>query len=437
MPAKRIVCLENMNELCEIKTETDEINILTQAIDSFNYAASKIEKQYHLLENRVKELDIELQEKNDSLEKNLKDKEEVKKFLINILESITTGIIVIDPDGYITTLNKAAEKITGFISEKVKGEKFKILFDSGFMRDVDLDPERINALNEILEVETELAKRDNEITNINLSIAPVLDSGKSLAGIVLTMQDITRMKRWEQKASRTDRLQAMGEMAVKIAHEVRNPLGSIKLFADMLNKELQSTTELKELSEHISSGVESINNIISNLLLFVKPQQSPDLKIIDIHDVLDGSIFFSGHLVKHDNSIKIKTKYYAAPVMVRGDKELLKQVALNLILNAIQAMPNGGELGILTSIAKSSQEQKKIAEIRFIDTGISISQKNISRIFDPFFTTKNNGTGLGLAIVHNILKAHDASIDITSSEKGTTCIVRIPIVEEKELKIEN
>lgn len=433
MPAKWIACLKNMNELCEIKTKTDEINILTQAIDSFNYAASKIEKQYHLLENRVKEMDIELKEKNNSLEKNLKDKEEVKKFLINILESITTGIIVIDPDGYITTLNHAAEKITGFIPEKVKGEKFKILFDSGFMKDVDLDLERVNALNEILEVETEIIKRDKEITNINLSIAPVLESGKSRAGIVLTMQDITRMKRWEQKASRTDRLQAMGEMAVKIAHEVRNPLGSIKLFADMLNKELQSSAELKELSEHISSGVESINNIISNLLLFVKPQQSPDLKVIDIHDVLNGSIFFSGHIVKHDNSIKIKTKYYAAPVMVRGDNELLKQVVLNLLLNAIQAMPNGGELSISTDIVKSSQEQKEIAEIKFVDTGISISQKNIAKIFDPFFTTKKNGTGLGLAIVHNILKAHDAGIDISSSKKGTKCIVRIPVAEDSEL----
>ncbi|MBL0716900.1 MAG: PAS domain S-box protein, partial [Desulfosarcina sp.] len=262
-----------MNELYETQTEPDEIKILTHAIDSFNYAANKIEKQYHLLENRVSELDIELTEKNDSLKKNLEEKEDVKKFLINILESITTGVIVIDPDGYITALNHAAEKITGFISKKLKGEKIKTLFDSGFMRDVDLDLDKFNNLNEMLEVKTEFVKNDKNITNINLSISPILENGKSRAGTVLTMQDITRMKRWEQKASRTDRLQAMGEMAVKIAHEVRNPLGSIKLFADMLNKELQSSEELRELSEHISSGVESINNIISNLLLFVKPQQ--------------------------------------------------------------------------------------------------------------------------------------------------------------------
>ncbi|MBL0702063.1 MAG: PAS domain S-box protein [Desulfosarcina sp.] len=418
-----------MNNPILIKTETYEINLLTQAIDSFNEAASKIEKQYHALENRVKDLDIELKDKNDSLKKNLEEKEEVKNFLNNVLESITTGVIVIDPDGYITTLNHAAEKITGFIFEKVKGRKFKILLGSGFMQDVDLDLNRLNTLNETLEVETDFKKKYKEIININLSIAPVLKSGNTSDGIVLTMQDITRMKRWEQEASRSDRLQAMGEMAVKIAHEVRNPLGSIKLFADLLNQELQSSAKLKELTEHISSGVQSINNIISNMLLFVKPQQAPDLKIIDIHDVLNDSLFFSGHLVKHDNSIKIKTEYYTKSVMVRGDTELLKQVALNLILNAIQAMPKGGELGISTDIVKSSQGQEQIAEIRFVDTGTSITKKIMPKIFDPFFTTKKNGTGLGLVIVHNILKAHDASIDIISSEEGTECIIRIAIAE--------
>ena len=418
-----------MNNPILIKTETDDINLLTQAIDSFNEAASTIERQYHALENRVKALDIELKDKNDSLKKNLEEKEEVKNFLNNVLESITTGVIVIDPNGDITTLNQAAEKITGFISEKVKGKNYKILLDSGFMQDVDSDLNRLNTLNETLEVETDFKKKNKDIININLSIAPVLKSGNRSDGIVLTMQDITRMKRWEQEASRSDRLQAMGEMAVKIAHEVRNPLGSIKLFADLLNKELQSSEELKELTEHISSGVQSINNIISNLLLFVKPQQVPELKIIDIHDVLNASLFFSGHLVKHDNSIKIKTEYYTKPVMVRGDTELLKQVALNLILNAIQAMPNGGELGILTDIVKSSQGQEQIAEIKFVNTGRSITKKIMPKIFDPFFTTKKNGTGLGLAIVHNILKAHDAGIDITSSEKGTECVIRIAIAE--------
>ncbi len=402
-----------MENITLIKPEAAEISLLTQTIDSFNDAAGRIERQYRSLESRVKELDIELKEQND--------------FLNNILESIKTGIIVLDPNGYITTLNHAAEKITGFASEKVNGEKFNILFDSGFIREIDLDPNTLNALTETLDIETEFKKNDKEIVNISLSIAPVLQSGNRPAGIVMTMQDITGMKRLEREASRTDRLQAMGEMAVKIAHEVRNPLGSIKLFADILNKGLQSSPELKALPDYILSGVQSIDSIISNLLLFVKPQQAPDFKRIDMHDVLNGSLFFSGHLIKHDNSIKIETEYYNEPVMVRGDAELLKQVALNLILNSIQAMPDGGKLCIATSIVKNSRTRDAIAEIKFTDTGTSISRDIMTKIFDPFFTTKKDGTGLGLAIVHNILKAHDAGIDVSSSGKGTECSIRIPM----------
>ncbi len=402
-----------MANITPIKPEVAEISLLTQTIDSFNNAAGSIARQYRSLESRVKELDIELKEQND--------------FLNNILESIKTGIIVLDHNGYITTLNYAAEKITGFASEKVKGEKFDILFDSGFIRGIDLDQNTLNALTETLEIETEFKKNNKEIVNISLSIAPVLQSGNRPTWIVMTMQDITGMKRLEREASRTDRLQAMGEMAVKIAHEVRNPLGSIKLFADILNKELQALPELKALPDYILSGVQSIDSIISNLLLFVKPQQSPDFKRIDMHDVLNGSLFFSGHLIKHDDSIKIETEYYNAPVMVRGDAELLKQVALNLILNAIQAMPDGGKLRIATGIIKNSRTRDAIAEIKFTDTGTGISRDIMTKIFDPFFTTKKDGTGLGLAIVHNILKAHDAGIDVSSSGKGTECTIRIPL----------
>ncbi len=402
-----------MANITPIKPEVDEISLLTQTIDSFNNAAGSIARQYRSLESRVKELDVELKEQND--------------FLNNILESIKTGIIVLDHNGYITTLNYAAGKITGFASEEVKGEKFDILFDSGFIRGIDLDQNTLNALTETLEIETEFKKNNKEIVNISLSIAPVLQPGNRPAGIVMTMQDITGMKRLEREASRTDRLQAMGEMAVKIAHEVRNPLGSIKLFADILNKELQALPELKALPDYILSGVQSIDSIISNLLLFVKPQQSPDFKRIDMHDVLNGSLFFSGHLIKHDDSIKIETEYYNAPVMVRGDAELLKQVALNLILNAIQAMPDGGKLRIATGIIKNSRTRDAIAEIKFTDTGTGISRDIMTKIFDPFFTTKKDGTGLGLAIVHNILKAHDAGIDVSSSGKGTECTIRIPL----------
>ena len=140
----------------------------------------------------------------------------------------------------------------------------------------------------------------------------------------------------------------MGEMAVRIAHEIRNPLGSIELFSTMLKDDLQDFEELKILAEHISSGVKSINNIVSNLLLFIRPEQQPDRQVLDVHEALKDSLFFAGHLLEAQNIIEVETKLADEVLPIHGDLELLKQVFLNLILNAIQAMPEGGKLKIST-----------------------------------------------------------------------------------------
>jgi signal transduction histidine kinase len=240
------------------------------------------------------------------------------------------------------------------------------------------------------------------------------------------------MKKLEEQTNLTGRLAAMGEMAVKIAHEIRNPLGSIELFATALRKDLENFGNLKAVAEHISSGVRSINNIISNLLLFIRPQQKAAFQVIDIHDFLKDSLFFSSHLIEANDSIDIITSYSSEPLQVLGDSELLKQMCLNIILNAIQAMPNGGRLTISTRKATGDQKDPNLVEIRFADTGMGIPRKDMVRIFDPFFTTKKRGTGLGLAIVHNIIKLHEGMIDISRSEDGgVVCTVALPLREGK------
>ena len=181
------------------------------------------------------------------------------------------------------------------------------------------------------------------------------------------------------------------------------------------------------ITEHISSGVRSINNIISNLLLFIRPEQQPEMQVLDLHNPLKDSLFFAEHMISSNSSINLVTHFAPRSLEINGDAQLLSQVALNLILNAIQAMPDGGQLTISTRQVTDSNGHE-IAEIRFADTGCGIPQKNLASIFDPFFTTKKRGTGLGLAIVHNIIKAHSGSIDIKSSPaNGTECIVAFPL----------
>ncbi len=239
--------------------------------------------------------------------------------------------------------------------------------------------------------------------------------------------DPIHMKKLEEQANRAGRLAAMGEMAVKIAHEIRNPLGSIELFASLLQKELEDNVDLKMLCEHICSGVKRINNIISNLLLFIRPEQTPEMQVLDMHDSLTDSLFFAEHLINTNNGIDVVTRFANRPLKIYGDPHLLSQVSLNLILNALQSMPDGGQLTISTGI-RNDLHGNDLAEIRYADTGCGIPPDNMSKIFDPFFTTKKKGTGLGLAIVHNITKAHGGTIDINSSEsQGTECIVGLPL----------
>ncbi len=373
-------------------------------------------------------MNIELKDKGKSPEIDLKEKEDAREDFHNILESLNVGVVVIDLKGEIITFNRAAENITGLFSEKVIGKEFDKVFDPNFFLNSHLDFKFLEDIQQNADVEAEIRRKGENTFYVSLSISPVKNPEGEKIGIVLALQDITRLKKLEERANRTDRLAAMGEIAVKIAHEIRNPLGSIELFATVLKKDLKDFEELKALAGHISSGVKSINNVISNLLLFIRPQQKPNFQTIDLYDALDDSLFFSSHLVNSDNCIDIITRYYSKPLMVYADSELLKQIFLNLILNAIQAMPHGGKLTISTR-KLNGRSKKDLAEIRFADTGSGISKADMLRIFDPFFTTKKRGTGLGLAIVHNITEAHGGAVDINSSErKGTVCTVTLPLL---------
>jgi len=248
--------------------------------------------------------------------------------------------------------------------------------------------------------------------------------------MVLCLTDITRMQNLEKQANRTVRLAAMGEMAVRIAHEIRNPLGSIDLFSTMLKNDLKQYEDLRALVEHISSGVKSINNIVSNLLLFIRPDQHLDLQVLDVHEALKDSLFFAGHLFDARDSIEVITELSKETLFVSADLELLKQVFLNLILNAIQAMDSGDRLKISTHKI-IDQQGAGWAEIHLEDSGCGIATTDLPKIFDPFYTTRKKGTGLGLTIVHNIIKMHGGSIDISSREKeGTRCVVALPLWEK-------
>ena len=403
-----------------------ELEILRAAFQSFNETTEHLQKSYETLQERIRGLDLELEKKNQQLENNLQEKEKVKNYLHNILESLTSGVIVVDDNQNITTFSQTAGAILNLPPEDCLNQPLDKAVPHPIFRTM---VERLKeSQKENLTQDEELKNAEGRRTQVRVSASPVYDPNGARLGVVLIVQDITELKQLEEEAERNDRLRAMGEMAAGIAHEIRNPLASIELFASIMKKDLAGDTEKIKLADHIVSGVKNMDRIISSLLLFAKSPE-PSRQQCNINDLLRG-ILDSNTDLQTPGNIKIHCDFSKEDPLAQGDKELLQQVFLNFIRNALQAMPEGGDLKV--RIEKNKSPDNNTYHRHFItttisDTGVGISSADRENIFNPFFSTKDKGTGLGLAIAHNIIKAHQGTIDVESREgQGTTFVVNLP-----------
>ena len=418
------------------KENSKNIEALIKKMEAFNEVAEQLQRSYDELQVRIKKLDLELADKNKELEKNLVEKEEVKNYLNDILESLTNGVIVVDRLGRITTFNQTAGNLTGLKPQNCLGKTLKEVFPFDLFENLVSRLEKNR--RETAYQDQDITTPDKKIIHARVSASPVWDNHGGQIGTVLILQDRTDLRQLEELAHRNQRLREMGEMAAGIAHEIRNPLGSIELFASLLKKDLEGDPEKAELVQHIRAGVQNMDRIISTLLLFAKSSQ-PSRQQCDINlllaELLDGL-----DDIRVPDNIKVVRDFGKEEMLANGDRELLRQVFPNLIRNAIQAMPDGGELRLQTEKAlipvSGSESGKDAGARKFItvtvtDTGGGICADDLSKIFNPFFTTKDKGTGLGLAISHNIIKAHQGTIEAVSEEgKSTSFRVKIPCWDE-------
>jgi signal transduction histidine kinase len=369
------------------------VELLSEAFQNFTKASKSLEAYYELLQEKVRYLTNELEKKNKELKAALSDAEKNKDYLNAILYNLEEAIIVVDPEDRVSMLNKSAEKLLGISAQDAIGKVFKNLHTSIYRHNV----------------ETILTVNDKQYIII-LSFSPIVDSRGSIRGNVILIKDITRLRELEIQQERDQRLKAMGEMAAKIVHEIRNPLCSMQLFSSMLENELENTPH-KELSRGISTGINSLNTILTNMLLFARPHK-PSMKSIPLDKIVEESVAMLVPLIKSRN-IALNTCLHHCEVS--GDEELLKQVFINIILNAIQALPSSGYLDIMV------EENSTSVVVHVKDNGTGINSKDLEKIFNPFFTTKDTGTGLGLTIASQIMQAHDGYIKVHSEEdKGST-----------------
>ncbi|HBH88129.1 MAG TPA: hypothetical protein DDY17_11110 [Syntrophaceae bacterium] len=411
-------------DMNESEIAGDHYHFLQKSFNEFNQATVRLQHAFTNLEQKFEEINKELEYKNQELKRTIAEKEEVKDYLRNILESLTTGVVVTDLTGSITTLNRCAETFFGVNQNQVTGKHFKSLFDnlSGFERMVLPCTEH----NENTWKKVNLKDRIIDVFD-----SPMKDEKGKIIGTIFILRDITRIEKLEEMAKRTEKLAAMGDMAANIAHEIRNPLGSIELFASLLMKDMKNEKYQGRLS-HIITSVKSMDNKISNLLLFTT-QRNPVMRSINIHDVVREVLQFSEAVIKQE-SITLSVRYADVEPSIRGDAEMLKQVFLNILLNSIQAMTDGGCLSIETSVSHNHEGGSNgNVEVRVSDTGIGIPKDNLKKIFDPFFSTRERGSGLGLAIVHNIIHMHGGAIDVESREKeGTVFSIMFPMTVDPE-----
>ena len=429
-------------ELAQKNLEMAQKDLLVnQGHQAFLQAAEKLQESYKRLQKEVAGLNLELDQKNKELERNLIEMDKVKNYLSDIFESQANGVFVTDMEARVTTVNRAGLRMLGERADSLAGRPLNEVLRCEI---IPVRTHHEGGAEPMAEFDENItfARDDGETLRLQASLTVMTGENQEPQGYIVNVQDVTQLKKLEEHVERRNRFTAMGEMAANIAHEIRNPLGSIELFASLVRKGLPHGDEKLELVNHISNGVASMNHIISNLLEYTKPRPLT-LQKVDAHQLVTEVAEFTSFSASH-NKVRFALALKAKQHRINGDPEHLKQVFHNLILNAVQAMPEGGKLTIasrsrtLTNARQLSRlgdgagqgaQRREVVELSFTDTGCGMSEDIQKQIFDPFFSTRSLGTGLGLAIVHNIIESHHGVIDVESRDRqGTTFVLMFPLI---------
>lgn len=352
-----------------------------------------------------------------------------------LLDSLASGIVAVNSDRVVTVFNQRAQKLTGLDERSAVDRPMSVL-----------PPALADGLEAVLNTQTGFRDRDMSILLGNEEL-PVRVSGSAfyghtgnLLGALLVFNDMTLLKKMEEQIRRSDRLSSIGTLSAGMAHEIKNPLVTIKTFTQLLPQQYTDLDFRRTFFDLVGQEVMRIDTIVNRLLHFSRPAKAT-LEPVSLHEVIDNSL----RLVEQQllqNEIVLKRDLSAQRHIIEADAEQLNQTLINFFLNAIHAMHKGGILAVRTEVVKPSQETPSFmagrsngASIRLDiqDTGSGISPENLNKIFDPFFTTKEDGVGLGLSVSYGIIQEHNGTIDVESEEgKGTVFHIRFPLLTPQE-----
>ena len=325
------------------------------------------------------------------------------------------AMAVFDLEGRVVQANEAFEKMFGWTRQEVVGQKLPTI-PQNRIHEMEEIYEEVKGGGEVIGLETVRQHKDGHLVVVSVTYSPIRDAKGNVVAVSGIARDITDLKKAEELLRKSDRLSMAGQLAAGIAHEIRNPLTVLKGFVQLLQSNIDPEYYRIMLSE-----LDRINLIASELLMLAKPQlthlQNEDLRIL----LRDGIVLLNPQAIL--NHVQIVTEFDSDIPFVTCEANQLKQVFINLLQNAIDAMPRGGDL-----VIQVKRQDPDHILIRFRDQGEGIPEERLSRLGEPFYTTKEKGTGLGLMVSFKIIKNHGGSIQVQSQVgQGTTVDVVLPV----------
>lgn len=353
----------------------------------------------------------------------------LKEFNESIIESINVGLLAVDLDGRVTRLNSALEHILDLRRDAAIGKRVEELFSEDFadtlLQVLGKDGWRLREIRNIYKLHT--ATRGNRNLVLNIALAPLQD-GQGQTGALVVLEDVTARISLEEQLQQREKLSSIGLLAAGVAHEVNTPLTGVSSYTQMLLGMLSENDPKHVLLQRVRTQAERATNIVNNLLNFSRTGSATEFAELSMTRVLDDTLQLLEPQMRH-SQIEIVRNYDPDATEVFGNAGKLQQVFTNLVLNARDAIPDGGRITLQTS---ASDDGSLVVEV--IDTGIGIAPENVAKIYDPFFTTKGvgQGTGLGLAVSYGIIQEHAGRISVDSTPgKGTTFRITLPTVRQR------
>jgi PAS domain S-box-containing protein len=355
-----------------------------------------------------------------------------------LLENLTSGVIAAGTDDRVTVFNNEAGQITGLNPQE--------------LLDCSLSALPLNLAEPLITTLRTGESQENREIAMHVGTGEVIirastsifhGQDREVLGALMVLTDITAIKRLELQIRRSDRLASLGTLSAGMAHEIKNPLVSLKTFAQLLPERYQDSDFRDTFSNLIGHEIDRIDSLVNQLLRFARPAK-PILKPLHAHEILEKALTLVGHRL-YQKDIKLNRSWCTDLDTIHGDADQLEQVFLNFFLNAMDAMKTHGELSVKTEVRPDEQwvsaktyrngegsgngQMRETLRITIRDSGEGIRAEDIPHVFDPFFTTKDYGTGLGLSVVHGIIQEHGGQIEVESElQKGTAFHILLPLV---------